>query len=170
VLAPEGTARDLGRLLDKVNDVVTGLGGICCLHPHVDTLIESAAQIAWALAETAVPLCLDTGHAYIGGADPVELARSGRVVHVHLKDVSGDWLARLRRGTPYEEAVAGGLYVPLGQGVVDIAGVVGTLEEAGYQGWYVLEQDVRLPGPSDRPRADAEASMNFLRLIVRTKS
>ncbi|MBO3748543.1 TIM barrel protein [Streptosporangiaceae bacterium NEAU-GS5] len=169
VLAPEGVPGDLKGLLDEVNAAVAGLGGICCLHPHVDTLIESAAQIAWALAETSVPLCLDTGHAHIGGADPVELARSGRAVHVHLKDVSGEWLARLRGGTPYEEAVAGGLYVPLGQGVVDIAGVVRILEEAGYQGWYVLEQDVRLTGPSARPREDAEASLNFLRLIVRTK-
>ncbi len=32
----------------------------------------------------------------------------------------------------------------LGQGDVDIAGVIQTLEGAGYQGWYVIEQDTAL--------------------------
>jgi inosose dehydratase len=32
---------------------------------------------------------------------------------------------------------------------VDVTGIVDTPGGAGYQGWYVLEQDVMLPGEPD---------------------
>ena len=42
--------------------------------------------------------CLDTGHLLIGGYDPAEFAAdaSGRVAHVHLKDVRADVAAAYR--------------------------------------------------------------------------
>jgi inosose dehydratase len=40
------------------------------------------------------------------------------------------------------------MYVPLGDGDVPVADIVSTLEAAGYQGWYVLEQDTSLPDGS----------------------
>jgi inosose dehydratase len=46
---------------------------------------------------------------------------------------------------------------------VDIAGIVAALEGAGYQGWYVLEQDTVLAGPADDPVVDVRASLAFLR-------
>jgi inosose dehydratase len=117
-------------------------------------------------------LCLDTGHAYLGGADPVEVAKlaGDRVLHVHLKDVDAAGAARVRNGeVPFRQAVIDGLFVPLGQGGVDIAGVIGALEEQGYRGWYVLEQDVSLksdPPPGGGPKADAVDSVAFLRELV----
>lgn len=41
----------------------------------------------------------------------------------------------------YTEAVAQGMYRPLGAGDVDIAGIVSTLRDNGFDGWFVLEQD-----------------------------
>ena len=59
------------------------------------------------------------------------------------------------------------MYRPLGEGDVDIAAIVATLERPGYAGWYVLEQDTMLTGPPDRcrrePRADVRASVAHLR-------
>jgi inosose dehydratase len=65
----------------------------------------------------------------------------------------------------YTEGVAGGLYRPLGQGDVDVPGVVGALEAAGYQGWYVLEQDTILDGPprDEGPVRAVRESLTYLR-------
>lgn len=55
-----------------------------------------------------------------------------------------------------------GVYRPLGQGDVDIAGIVSGLEGSGYQGWYVMEQDVVLSGPGDEPVHDVRRSLAYL--------
>ena len=66
----------------------------------------------------------------------------------------------------YRDAVAAGMYRPLGEGDVDVSGVVGALEGAGFDGWYVLEQDAVLggiPEAGEGPVHDASASLEFLR-------
>ena len=66
----------------------------------------------------------------------------------------------------FRQAVLDGLFVPLGKGGVDIAGVIQALEDQGYRGWYVLEQDVSLksdPPDGEGPKADAIDSVAFLR-------
>src|SRR5207344_1977995 len=96
------------------------------LHPHVGTMVESGEETARVLAGSSIGLCLDTGHLLIGGGDPVAVARE----HPHRKDVRLDWATRVRAGeVSYTEAVAGGMYVPLGEGDVDIAAIVGALED-----------------------------------------
>jgi inosose dehydratase len=64
----------------------------------------------------------------------------------------------------YTEAVAAGMYVPLGAGDVDIAGIVKALEDSDFDGWYVMEQDTILDGEPDGegPLADVLASVAFL--------
>jgi inosose dehydratase len=113
-----------------------------------------------------VALCLDTGHLVIGGTDPLELVRSvaERVAHVHLKDVRLS-VASTVRDTSYIDAVRRGLYAPLGQGDLDIPGIVDALEAAGYPGWYVLEQDAALhgePASGEGPVRDVRRSIDFL--------
>ena len=96
-----------------------------------------------------IPLCLDTGHLLIGGTDPLALTRQvpDRIEHAHLKDVNAELAAKVQSGElTYTQAVAAGMYVPLGAGDVDIAGIVKTLEDNGYDGWYVMEQDNILDG------------------------
>jgi inosose dehydratase len=51
---------------------------------------------------------------------------------------------------------------------VDIAGIVSSLERAGYRGWYVLEQDAVLredPPPGSGPLDDVRASLAFLETV-----
>jgi inosose dehydratase len=94
-----------------------------------------------------------------------------RIVHAHLKDVDRDMAARVRDGSStYTSAVAAGMYKPLGQGDVGIAGVLSALEGAGYEGYYVMEQDSILdaePPPGGGPVADVRASVAFLREALR---
>jgi inosose dehydratase len=62
--------------------------------------------------------------------------------------------------------VSRGLYRPLGQGDVDVAGIVHSLEDAGYSGWYVMEQDTILdtePAPGAGPRAAVQSSLDYLK-------
>ena len=86
---------------------------------------------------------------------PTELLdkHADRVAHVHLKDVNTTVAATVSAGdASYIDAVRAGLYTPLGQGDLDIAACVQSLEAVGYGGWYVLEQDCAL---YDEPAAGA---------------
>ncbi|HEY3629585.1 MAG TPA: TIM barrel protein [Jatrophihabitantaceae bacterium] len=154
--------------LKRLQDLVGEHGLRATLHPHVGTAIEERSAVLRLLESSDVPLCLDTGHLIIGGTDPAELLRQAadRVAHVHLKDVRLDVAATVSAGdTSYSTAVGQGLYAPLGDGDLDIAGIVASLEAVGYPGWYVLEQDSALydePADGAGPIDDVRRSLDFL--------
>jgi inosose dehydratase len=158
--------------LRRLESIVGDAGLQTALHPHWGLAIATGPDIDRLLDSSDVRLCLDTGHAYLGGADPVEVAKvaKDRVLHVHLKDVDVAKAKRVRNGeVPFREAVIDGLFVPLGEGGVNIAGVINALEDDGYRGWYVLEQDVSLrsdPPEGEGPKADAVDSVAYLRGLV----
>ncbi|MDF2825079.1 MAG: 2-keto-myo-inositol dehydratase, partial [Mycobacterium sp.] len=123
--------------LDRCAAIVAARGLKAVLHPHVGTMVETRADVDRVLAGSAIPLCLDTGHLLIGGTDPLALTQEvpDRIEHTHLKDVNLELARRVQRGElSYTQAVAAGMYVPLGSGDVDIAGIVKTLEDGGYSG------------------------------------
>lgn len=168
VLDEEGWATLLHNL-DRIADAAAARGLTATLHPHVGTMVESGPEAERVLAGSHVKLCLDTGHLLIGGGDPVALAQAhpDRIGHVHLKDVRLDLAGEVQQGTKtYTQAVSEGMYVPLGHGDVDLGAIVRSLEDAGYQGWYVLEQDTMLAGsPAETgvdPVADVRASIDHL--------
>jgi inosose dehydratase len=70
---------------------------------------------------------LDTGNSWLGGADPVEMAKAfkDRIWHVHWKDLPADW--ETKRGTMYG---CGFGPVALGEGVIDITGVYDVIKDA----------------------------------------
>jgi len=155
--------------LRRLEALVTEAGLRTALHPHWGLAIATGQDIERLLDSSDVGLCVDTGHVYLAGTDPVEVVRAarGRVLHVHLKDVDPARAERVRSGeVPFRQSVIDGLFVPLGKGGVDIAGVIKVLEDDGYRGWYVLEQDVSLseaPPEGSGPMADAIDSVAFLR-------
>ncbi|MCW2511570.1 MAG: inosose dehydratase [Mycobacterium sp.] len=156
--------------LDRLGAAVAARGLTATLHPHVGTMVETRADVDKVLAGSTIPLCLDTGHLLIGGTDPLELTRQvpERIKHAHLKDVNLKLAAQVQSGDlTYTEAVAAGMYVPLGTGDVDIAGIVKTLGDNGYDGWYVMEQDnILVAEPADAgPLGDVLASVEFFRSV-----
>ncbi len=154
------------RRMDELMGHAAAFGIRVVLHPHVGTMVETDDDVQRVIDDCQIPLCLDTGHLLVGGTDPLELAvrHADRIAHVHLKDVRRDLADDVRRGrTAYADAVADGMYVPLGHGDVDVAGIVRELEDAAYPGWYVLEQDTMLREPSAQPRADVRSCLDFLR-------
>lgn len=154
--------------LQRLQGVAAELGLVCTLHPHVGTAIEDRASVLRLIESSDVLICLDTGHLVIGGMQPSELLAlaADRVAHVHLKDVNSEAARTVAGGEiSYIGAVRAGLYTRLGDGDLDIAGIVGSLEAVGYQGWYVLEQDAALaaePPVGTGPVDDVRASIAFL--------
>jgi inosose dehydratase len=155
--------------LDRLDELIADHGMRATLHPHVGTAIEDRESVLRLLESSDIGLCLDTGHLLIGGMQPLELLRdfASRVAHVHLKDVRTSVAGPVAAGEiSYLTAVRAGLYAPLGAGDLDIAAIVAALEAAGYQGWYVLEQDSALegePAAGQGPIQDVGASIAYLR-------
>lgn len=160
--------------LARLEDVVGDQGLVTALHPHWGMAIETGSHVEHLLESSGVGLCLDTGHLDIAGTDPVDIAKiaADRIHHVHLKDVDSDLADKVRDGEiKFRQGVVDGMFRPLGEGRVDIAGVVGALEEAGYRGWYVLEQDKALreePEAGSGPVGDARISIEYLRKLAAT--
>lgn len=158
----------LAATTEAARGVAEARGVALAFHPHHGTFVESPAQIERFLASCRVPLCLDTGHLLLGGGDPAGLLADApeRVAHVHLKDVDDGVAERVRRGElTYREGVAAGLYRPLGRGDVDVVRILDLLDAAGYEGWYVLEQDAILgeePPAGEGPVRSAALSLTFL--------
>jgi inosose dehydratase len=154
--------------LKQVIAIAADEGLTVALHQHWGMAIEKPHHVQRLIDQSEVQFCLDTGHLYLGGADPVDIARAaaGRVAHVHLKDVDEHMAEQVRSGElAFRQAVIDGIFKPLGDGAVDIAGFVATLEGAGFTGWYVLEQDAVLdadPEPGAGPVADAKKSFEYL--------
>ncbi|NTY63239.1 sugar phosphate isomerase/epimerase family protein [Mycolicibacterium sphagni] len=157
--------------LDRLAVVAADRGITAVLHPHVGTMVEKGDEVARVLAGSSISLCLDTGHLLIGGTDPLQLARAmpDRIAHAHLKDVDAELAECVQSGKlTYTEAVAEGMYTPLGTGDVDIAGIVKALQDNGFDGWFVLEQDTILDGEpqGQGPLRDVLASVAYLQRIA----
>ncbi|GLZ31474.1 inosose dehydratase [Lentzea sp. NBRC 105346] len=155
----------------KIGEIAARHGLRTVLHPHVGTHVEREPEVERFLADSDLQLCLDTGHLLIGGTDPVELARRypDRIGHVHLKDVRADVAETVRSGeVAYATAVGQGMYVPLGDGDVDVESLVKLVQEAGYTGWFVLEQDTALgdDSPAAKPLQDTARSLAHLSKIL----
>ena len=161
---------ELFAALAMVEEIGTKHGLSVVLHPHYGTEIESPEHVQRFLEGCDTALCLDTGHSMVGGGDPVALTESAatRIRHVHLKDVDRDLAERVVSGTlPYEKAVRDGLYMPLGDGDVDVRRVLEVLDRAGYDGWYVLEQDIMLStDPGYGPAAEVGRSLAYLNGVL----
>jgi inosose dehydratase len=133
------------------------------VHPHAGGYIEFQDEIERLLADSDLPLCLDTGHAAYAGITPeAAIASYGdRIRHLHLKDINGTVLARVHdEALDFWAAIAAGVFCPLGDGVVDLPAVAAALSRIDYQGFATIEQD-RVPG-SGTPLEDLERCLAAL--------
>lgn len=171
-LGDEGWKR-AGEHLRTLADEVATRGLELVLHPHVGTVLETAADVEHALTHTDVPWCYDTGHLLIGGVDPVAFVRdhADRIGHVHFKDVDAAVAQQLRDGAlTLMQAVQAGLFRPLGDGDARIDEVVRALQDSGYERWLVLEQDLAITGSEPPvgggPALDVRKSIEFLSTLA----
>lgn len=137
------------------------------LHPETGTNVEAPWEVERAMELTDVGVCLETGHLFVAGGDPVLKAREwkGRINHVHLKDAKRaimDGIIADHEPTPAiwsREA-----FCALGEGDVDLDGVLAQLERDDFTGWLVVEQDI-FPQTAARfaqAKVDQVANRRFL--------
>jgi inosose dehydratase len=136
-------------------------------HYHLGTQVETAAEVDRLLESTDVGICLDTGHLWLAGGDPVAAVRrwGERIRQVHVKDADLAAHRSVRAaGGGLAEVVAAGGFPPLGAGDVDLAGVLAALAGIGYSGWLVVEQDGAAGRrDTDRMLADQRSNRDHLR-------
>ena len=145
--------RNLAEGLNELGRRLEPLGMELVFHNHVGTYVETPAETARLLDETDPTLvgwCLDIGHLAYGGGAAIDMMPryADRVKHVHIKDVDGAVLEVARReGWSFGRALAAYIFPSLGSGIARIPEVVTALQGAGYDGWYVIEQDTA-PDPT----------------------
>ncbi len=128
------------------------------LHFHAGSYCESGSEIHRvfdALDTSIVGMCLDTGHALFGGADPMEILDDyfEAVRLVHIKDCDRDVLGEVcRSGGGLMEAWDRGVFCELGHGTAGLDPFLEALKTRGYEGWMTVEQD-RFLKPTDTPEA-----------------
>jgi inosose dehydratase len=118
-------------------------------HPHSATYIETPEETRKLMAlldYDLVGMCLDVGHWIVGGGDPVQgvIEYGKRVTHVHIKDVDSEVLKKLIAGEYERMHVAVEdhyLFVPAGEGVLDLHGLFNELEKYDFSDWMMSEQD-----------------------------
>jgi inosose dehydratase len=164
----EAAARLIGCIAGSAKEI----GVRSVFHHHAGTYVETPGEVAKLLELTdpdLLGICLDTGHYLYGGGDPVEFARSQakRIWHLHLKDIRQGVLDQVRRDKiGFLDAIRLGVFCELGQGNVDMAGVIRELNAAGFDGWAVFEQDVDPTVPGANPVASATRSREYLRRVA----
>ena len=160
------------RLIGRVAEACRELGLSPVFHHHAGTFVETPKEIA-RLCESTDPdllgLCLDTGHYFFGGGDPVDAVRlyGARIRHLHLKDVQLPVLKAARQNeVGFLEAVRRGVFCELGDGAVDLNKVIQDMIAGGYSGWAIVEQDVDPRSAGVKPLESAIRSRQYLRDVI----
>jgi inosose dehydratase len=131
-----------------VNDVGLATG----LHQHTGTVIDSEEEVYTVMRGVDTRHCKfapDVGQLQKGGSDAAKVVKdfASILVHMHLKDfVGGQYFAG---------------YCPLGEGKVDLAGILDTMEKAKHPVNIMVELDPSPNAPTS-PRQTAEISKAFL--------
>jgi inosose dehydratase len=101
-----------------------------CLEPHgpISDSIDGLEGIMDMLGNMdSIGVNLDTGNSWLGGADPVEMARvfKNKIYHVHWKDLGAQYIEKRSRlfGSGFSD-------IELGTGVIDIKGVIEVLRDS----------------------------------------
>lgn len=158
--------------LTRIREVCEEAGVTACIHPHWGTMVQNVDEVERVLDNSTVGLCLDTGHLAAGGADVVALTEkyADRVDIVHAKDVYTDMTDKLLPGEiTWSEGVKAGMFAPIGKGDIDFRAIVDALNKAGFDGYYVLEQDIMIdgePAEGEGPIHDAKASYEALKALA----
>jgi inosose dehydratase len=137
----------LAAALDEAATIAEGHGLLAGYHPHMSTIAESPEQIEKVFSRTDIRFIPDTGHLQLGGGDPVDLVRTyrDRIDYVHIKDIDDS-----------------GMFVPLGTGILDVAGVMAVLRETDFDGWVTVETDGWTGDPSEGARTSREMLRGIL--------
>ena len=156
--------------INRIADAVKKETGLrTALHPHGSTYVETPAELDEFLRRTdpdKVGIVFDTGHYMLGGGDPVAGVKKygERIWLMHFKDFNPEVIpVAVEQNLNYQQMIGEGVFGELGTGAVDFPAVLDAMNEVGYDGWIVVEQDV-LPGMGS-PAENAKRNRAYLRTI-----
>ncbi|WP_264876466.1 sugar phosphate isomerase/epimerase family protein [Vibrio agarivorans] len=134
-------------LLNSIIEIANQYGLRCLLHPGIGGYISYKDEIEFVMHQipaSRLGLCLDVGHVFLDGMDPVSmiLQYGKRIQHVHLKDVNTEKLrVAIRNKLEWVDAYSEGLITPLGDGDMKLKKVIEALKSVDYEGWLVVEHE-----------------------------
>lgn len=117
------------------------------VHHHMGTGVQTEAEIDKLMEITdpdLVYLLFDTGHLSFSGEDVIGVLKKyvHRTKHVHLKSIRKDVIAQAKeKGYSFLDSVRAGSFTVPGDGDFDFTPVFDVLDEAGYEGWVVVEAE-----------------------------
>ncbi|TBN14074.1 AP endonuclease [Agrobacterium cavarae] len=138
------------------------------IHPHAGGYIEfedEIARLADDIPQEVAGLCLDTGHTWYAGMDPVETLRkyANRLDYIHFKDIDKAVFERIMgEHIRFFEACGQGVMCPIGNGCIDYSAIRTLLDELGYEGFITVEQE-RDPRNAGGSLADVKLSRDYLK-------
>lgn len=140
------------------------------IHPHAGGHIEfedEVARLAADVPKSVAGLCLDTGHTFYAGMDPVSTLEryADRLDYIHFKDIDAAVFAEVMdERIRFFDACAKGVMCPIGRGVIDYPAIRSLLARLDYQGFITVEQE-RDPRNAGESLADVKASRDYLRQV-----
>ncbi|WCJ63887.1 sugar phosphate isomerase/epimerase family protein [Agrobacterium tumefaciens] len=138
------------------------------IHPHAGGYIEfedEIARLAADIPQEVAGFCLDTGHTWYAGMDPVETLRTyaDRLDYIHFKDIDKAVFHRIMgEHIRFFEACGQGVMCPIGNGCIDYPAIRTLLDELGYEGFITVEQE-RDPRNAGGSLADVKLSRDYLK-------
>lgn len=155
-----------GERLTDVADYIERCGLRFAYHHHLGTVVETAEELDRFLAITgpSVGLTVDTGHAALGGIDPLNVIRTApeRIAHVHCKDIRQNVFDDLMAtGGSFLDGVLRGMFTVPGDGDLDFSPLFQELSAIDYSGWVIIEAE-QDPAIAD-PRTYAHIGLSTLR-------
>ncbi|MCE5974869.1 sugar phosphate isomerase/epimerase [Sinirhodobacter sp. WL0062] len=140
------------------------------IHPHAGGYIEFADEIAKIAQDIPVEeagFCIDTGHSYYAGIDPIEALETywDRIDYIHFKDIDRSKFDDvLSRSIRFFDACAEGVMCPIGDGCIDYRAIQAFLTARGYAGFITVEQE-RDPRNAHGSLSDVRKSRDFLNSV-----
>jgi inosose dehydratase len=115
-------------------------------HHHMGTVVQVEEEVDKLMAMTThdLGLVFDTGHLIYAGADPLEVYKkhSGRVMHIHCKDVRSEILNRsLETDSSFLNSVLNGVYTVPGDGDFNFPELFKMVSDNNFNGWVVVEAE-----------------------------
>jgi len=135
------------RAVNRVGEVTLKYGVKSCFHNHVGSVIETREEIdrLFAMVDRSVVFQgPDIGHLLWAGVDPVAFCRdyAADIKSVHIKDIAPDVLEQgVAAKWDYGQFSEAGIFAELGEGCVDFPALFSVLDDAGYEGWIIVETD-----------------------------
>ncbi|MEM7127632.1 MAG: TIM barrel protein [Chloroflexota bacterium] len=161
--------QQFGRVLNRVGEITLEYGVKSCFHNHVASTIETGEEIDRLFSMVDRDLVFmgpDTGHLLWGGVDVLDFCRkyANDIKTIHIKDVNETVLKEgIAAEWGYEEFSEAGIWNELGEGCIDFPALFELLEQAGFNGWVIVETDVTQLAT---PLESAIVSRNYLKQVL----